>query len=274
MGKLKLQTSKKRVNQKKRELEAPDEVTTHLQRLSEHLNKHFKLYLTGLAGVIVVALAITWMVDRQEAQAVAQSKAITDASGSIVATVGEYGDEKLPIVVPGAEATETEPAFKTEAERWTAAAAKTKAAVEATEDELKAVAHALDARVKMAQGQAAEALKSYGYFAEAGADSSLMPLILENQGHAAVAAGDVGGAATHFEKLGQNENLYYKVRAQVLLGDLYNPSFGTKAADSAKAKQHYDAALEALTPTGDQVFNTSLRALRSEIKRRQALLQG
>lgn len=273
MAKLKLQTSKKKVNKKKQELEAPDEVTTHLQRLSEHLNQHFKVYLGGLAAIIVVTLAISWFVESRRAGALERSKLVTDAADVLVATVGEY-DESFPIALPGQSPDQAKPAYETEAARWAAAAEKVKAAVDGTDDELKAVASALDARVKMAQGQHKEAGAAYGAFLEEVEDSALTPLILENQGHAAAAAGDVGSAAGHFEKMGKSENLYYQVRSQILLGDLYNPSYTAKGGDAAKAKGHYEAALKALTPGAETVLNETLRQLRSEIKRRHALLQG
>lgn len=267
MAKLKLQSSKKKINKKKQELEAPDEVLTHLQRLSEHLNKHFKLYLGGLAAVIVVTLAVTWFMDSRTKKEIAASNSVTDAAAVMNA----------PVQTDAAEGIAEAPApHKTEADRWTAASEKVKAALEGTDDELKAVAHGLDARVKMGLGQYGDAAKAYGEALSADPEGSLKPLYIENQGHAAAAAGDLSAAAGHFEKLAGSSNLYYRVRGQVLLGDLYNPNFGgDKGADVSKAKSHYEEALKALTPSSEQqILSETLRNLRGEIRRRQALLQG
>ena len=274
MAKLKLQTSKKKINKRKEELKAPDEVTTHLQKLSEHLNTHFKLYLAGLGGLIVLTLAVTWVFDYVGGKAIARSNALTDASSVVLSPVAEHGDEKVSLGGPGAETEEkVEPAFKTEAERWAAAAEKTKAAVESTDGELKALATALDGRVKLALGQPGDAGKAFAAFAEELPDNSLIPLVTENQGHAAAAEGNLSAASGFFEKLVGSDNLYYRVRGNVLLGDLYSPRVGkADGKDAGKAKEYYEAALDALKPGEGQVATESIRALRAEIKRRQALL--
>ena len=63
-----------------------------------------------------------------------------------------------------------------------------------------------------------------------------------------------------------------KVRGSMLLGDLYNPALRGGKGDAAKAKSHYDAALDVLVPTRGHVPNASMRGLRSEIMRRKSAL--
>jgi len=275
VAKAKVQTSRKRVNRKKEELKAPDEVTTALQKLSEHLNKHFKVYLIGLAVILVLSLGINMLMQSRESAAVERSGNVLSAVHMVNGSVATHADsEKLLTLQPQPDAKPVESDYPTDKERWEAALTKL-GEVKAEAGDLAPVVSAMQGRVELALGKASEAGTNFAAFAEEGEDSALLPLIIENQGRAAEAAGDLSTAAGFYEKLAGSADAYYKVRGSMLLGDLYNPNMGTgEGRDGAKARSHYDAALEALKPADGKVLNAALRGLRGEISRRRAQLPG
>lgn len=272
MARLKVQTSKQKVNTKKQELKAPDEVMTQLQRLSDHLSKHMKLYVGGLVAVCLLALAINLIVDYYSSKSIEESAAVFAATSAVQATVGEYADdEKLVSLQPIPEDQKTEPDFATAEERWAAALTAIEEARGKAGD-LAPLVSALEGRVQLAVGKPGEAATAFSvYIDEAEEGDSLLPLVLENRGRAAEAQGNLSEAADYYEKLAGMSDLYYKVRGELLLGDLYNPGHGQGEGRSAeKAQEHYKAALEALTPGEGKVLTSALRGLRGEIARRSA----
>lgn len=280
MAKPKIQTSRKRVNRQKEELKAPDEVMTQLQRLSEHLSKHLKLYLGGLAAVMLLAVVIDYWLDSRNEAAVENSRAVKSATDAVHATVGEFaadekpGSDLLSLVNPDqgpAEAVKT--AYATDVERWNAALTQIAESKEVVGDDLSAVLSALEGRVQLELGKPGEASKALAAFTEAQDESSLLPLILENQGRAAEAAGDLSGASGHYAKLAAVSDAYYQMRGSMLLGDLYNPAMGKpEGKDAGKAGEYYDQALKALVPGEGQILPPAVRSLRAEIHRRKATL--
>lgn len=267
MAKPTVQTSRKRVNKKKEELKAPDEVTTQLQRLSDHLSKHIRLYVIGLAALLVVALVITWLVEWRSRRKVEKAQALTDAVAVITGSVGAYAESEQGPQTGDAPAP-AKPDFATEADRWKAAEEKVNAAKSEVSSDAEPVLNALAGRVALAQKKYDDAGKAFDAFLEKSDKSTLTPIVLESRGMAAQAAGDVAAAAGFYEKLAASSDLYFKVRGQMLLGDLYSGPGG----DKAKAQEHYAGALSSLVPGEGQVLPASLRALRGEINRRQAQL--
>ncbi|MFT5434746.1 MAG: hypothetical protein ACI9OJ_005460, partial [Myxococcota bacterium] len=245
MAKPKLQTSKKRVNKKDEELKAPDEVTTALHKLSDHLSKHLKLYVIGLAAVLVVALAITWMVNSREAAATAEAESLMSAVGALNGSVATYADSEQFLfgATPGAAPVKAD--YADEAERWAAVKKSVEAAKEDVTGDGEALMSLVIGRAAMGQGDMKGAQGAFAEYAEDEEDSSLMPLVLENQGRAAEEQKAVADAAGYYAKVAALPNLYYKVRGSMLLGDLYHPKSGA-GKDKAKAAQYYDEALKAL----------------------------
>lgn len=275
MANTKIQTSRKRVKRRDEDLRQPDEVTTALQKLGEHLSKHLKLYMAGLAAVLVVALGGQLIWDKLRSDEVEQAAvaiAAFDAANGTVATFKD--DERLisldPTAAPDATAT-----YATDAARWDDALAKIEAARGETDSDLVPVLDALKGRVQLAKGDAGAASTALAAFvAESDEDSALLPIVIENQGRAAETAGDAGTAAGFYEKLAGMSDQYYKVRGSMLLGDLYNPAMHAGKGDAGKAAGHYDTALKGLVPGEGKVASAALRSLRAEISRRKAQLEG
>lgn len=271
MAKPKLQTSKKRVNKKEEELKAPDEVTTALHKLSEHLSKYLKYYALGLAGILVVALAISWMLNSRQKAAAEESAAVMTAVGTINGSVATYAEtEKFFSLSPeGQEAPKTD--FEDEKARWTAVGKALDSAKDSVDGDTEVLLNVVAGRAALGAGDMKAAADAFNAYASEAEDSSLMPIVLENQGRAAEEQQQVAEAAGFYEKLAGLPDLYYQVRGAMLLGDLYNPKGGA-GKDKAKAEQYYTKALDALTPAEGQVLTASLRALRGEISRRKAQL--
>jgi hypothetical protein len=275
---MKVQTAKQRVNVKKRELEAPDEVTTHLQQLSEHLSKHFQKYLLGLGALVLVTLGVQYMVNSSAQKSVDESNAFRDAVAVYRGTVATFQSTEI-ITNPFAPATEEpevgSPDFGTLEERRAAALKSIESAKAEVSDELAVLLIALKGTTELALSEPAAAGETLAAFASEASESSLLPIIFENQARAAHAGGDVSAAAGYYEKIAELPNQYYKVVGNLFLGDLYNPRINAgEASDATRSSAYYGAALEALTPGEGQVLQPALRGFRAEIKRRQALIEG
>lgn len=274
MAKVKVQTAKQIKKRKDADLKEPDEVMTQLQKLSDHLSEHFKKYTLGLAAVLTLSIGINLLMESRHSAAVERSVATQKAAAAVSAPIATVTDEQLfSLGAPPTEAPKG-PELEDANARWEASLAAIAAARDNADDDLKLVLSGLEARVKLAQdkpGDAATALSDYAKEAEE--NDPLLPIILENQGRAAEAGGDVPAAAGFYDKLSSQKNLYWSVRGYIALGDLYNPRGGS-GKDAAKARASYDKALEALKPSDSQVIKGSLRQLRSEVKRRASLIQG
>ncbi|MBT9558840.1 MAG: hypothetical protein IV100_22605 [Myxococcales bacterium] len=276
MGKFNLQTSKKRVTPGEPEapvpetVEVPDEVSTTLSRFSDHLTANASRYAAGLVVLLVAAGAFSWWWASRRTKAAENSTVFVSAIDVALGTVKAHAATEATLAPPAEGKKAKEPAFETDDAKWKAAAealGKVQGDLTGARAE---TAVLLKARIDGATGKAGDAAKAYADYLGKNPDSSLGPLALENQGHAAAAAGDAAGAVAAFEKLATSEDLYFKLRGQMLLGDLNNPAMGGK--DAAKARTHYDQALTTLTPADGTVFNQSLRTLRGEIARRKAQL--
>ena len=255
-------------------LKQPDEVITTLHRFSDHLSRHFKTYVVGLAAFILVVLAIQLLISWRRGASVERAAAFQEAVGVMLAPVDAYAEEEDLSAAPDPE-KKLKGDFATDQERWTAALDKVKAAREGASGPLATIAALAEGRVNLALGDNDAAAAAFQKFLDDEKDSSLGPIVLENRGRAAEAAGKLSEAATYYEKIAGLKDLYYQVHGQMLLGDLYNPGMGKgDGKDAAKARGYYDAALQALTPAEGQVLGASLRSLRTELKRRSAQLQG
>ena len=284
MAKAKIATSRKRVVAKL-ESDLPDEVMTHLSRLGDHLSKYWKRYIISIALVMAASLAIQAFLESRHESQVAASTEVTDLFQALQGTIAtdiKPVDDAAADAPAGEEVKPVVPDFETREARAEDTIKKAESIGEGTDDDLSGLAQAALGRAEMDLKKWSDASKSFAASSEKIADSSLAMILLENQGRAAQASGDASQATDCFTKLTQSSDLYYQVRGHSLLGDLNNPNYAAKTAGGAKttategqsktARTHYDAALAALVPSEGHVLTVSLKALRSDISRRKALL--
>ncbi len=283
MAKAKIATSRKRTVAKL-ESDLPDEVMTHLSRLGDHLSTYWKRYIIGIALIMAGALAIQAFLESRYESKVVVSSEVSDLFQSLQGTIATdiKPADDAAAAPAGEEVKPVVPDFDTREARAEDAIKRVESIGEEAGDELSGLATAALGRAEMDLKKWSDASQSFAASSEKIADSSLSMLLLENQGRAAQAAGDVSQATDCFTKLTQSSDLYYQVRGHSLLGDLNNPNYAAKAAGgepesvvkekSKAARTHYDAVLAALVPAEGHVLTLSLKALRSEISRRKALL--
>jgi tetratricopeptide (TPR) repeat protein len=271
VAKVKVATSRKRLNTK-RESEQPDEVMTQLQRLSDHLSNHFWRYIVSIVVVMAGSLVIQWYVDSMEEK----QAGATEAVGEVFQVLGSTLKTDVDESAPSADPENTAPVkadYETAQARAEAAVSKANALEEVGSGDLDALVRAGLGRAQMELKQWDDAASSFQAFSDAAKDSSVAALITENQGRVAQAAGKDDDAAQHYQRLSESADLYYKVRGHMLLGNLYNPNFAKSGSgNAAQSREHYAAALNALTPSEGQTLTVPLKALRGELTRRQALL--
>jgi tetratricopeptide (TPR) repeat protein len=271
VAKVKVATSRKRLNTKM-ESEQPDEVMTQLQRLSDHLSKHFWRYIVSIVLVMAGSLVIQSYVDSMENTQADAAAAVSEVFQVLGGTLTTDIEEGVPSATPENKAP-VNADYETIQARAEAAVSKANALGEVGSGDLDALGLAGLGRAQMELKQWDDAAASFQAFSEAAKESSVAALITENQGRAAQAAGKGDEAAQYYQRLSESANLYYKVRGHVLLGDLYNPNFvKSGSGNAAQSREHYAAALNALTPTEGQTLTVSLKALRGELTRRRALL--
>jgi hypothetical protein len=213
------------------------------------------------------------MVQWRESIALSKSKAVEQAVTTVHGTVQSYvGKESL--VPPSGEKQAAKAQFADDKARWGAALERANAVQNDSEGELKNLAIATGGRAQLGLKDFAGAETTLAAFQNTSKDSLLNPIITENRGRAAEAVGKLEAASKHYTELCNSSNLYYRVRGNMLLGDLYNPNMGeAKGKDGSKAKKFYTSALAVLVPAEGQVVSTSMRALRAEIHRRHALIE-
>ena len=276
MAKAKIATSRKRVVAKL-ESDLPDEVMTHLSRLGDHLSTYWKRYIIGIALIMAGSLALQAFLDSRYESKVAVSAEVSDLYQSLQGTIAtdiKPVDDAAAAAPAGEEVKPVVPDYDTREARAQEAIKKAESIGEGAGDELAGLAQAALGRAEMDLKKWSEASKAFAASSETIADSSLAMLLLENQGRAAQAAGDTSQATDCFTQLTQSSDLYYQVRGHALLGDLNNPNYLANATEqqSKTARTHYDAALAALVPAEGHVLTMSLKALRSDLSRRKALL--
>jgi tetratricopeptide (TPR) repeat protein len=99
-------------------------------------------------------------------------------------------------------------------------------------------------------------------------------VIHEELGLALTALGKTDEAASHFQKMTEASDWWFKATAHMRIGDLYSPLVGSKSASKEKALAAYKEALSALPEGGDaEKLPTAPRFLRDELEKRIALLQ-
>jgi len=254
---------------------AADEITTALDRLSEHLSKHLKKYLFGLAGVCIAAFGLNLFMEQRVAAAVEQSDAVTSVLSATTDSAAVWSDKETLAGIPGltpppAAGDEKAPTKADHADSAAQLAAVEKAAADAagtTSDTAAALVALVQSSTAFQKGDYDAAASAYDTAAAALTETaSLQPLLLLKKAQLAEAKGDAEAAAAAYTELAGNGDAYFKVRGFVSLGDL------KASSDAAAAKAAYESALELLTPADGKLMPQSFRSLRSEISRRHAQL--
>lgn len=275
MAKVKPATSRKVVKPKDQVVEtAADEITTALDRLSEHLSKHLQKYLIALVGICIAAFGVNMLLESRAEAAVERSDAASAVLSATTDSAAVWTEKEtlagIPGLTPPAAADEKEPVKADHADTAAQLAAIEKAAEEASatvKDEASAVIALVQSSTAFQKGDLDAAGTAYdAAVASLGDSPSLQPILLEKKGKLAEAKGDTETAVSAYTELTTNSDTYFKVRGFLLLGDL------KAATDKAAAKAAYASALEQLTPGEGQLLPQSLRSLRSEITRRHAQL--
>lgn len=274
MAKAKVVTTARKKKTRREELKEPDEVMSQLQKFSEHLNKHFKLYLAGLAAVILVVLGFNTFVDWRQSLALSNSQAVEGTVATVHGSVQSYVSQESLVPPTGDEKDEPKATYADDKSRWNAALESANSVQKEAEGKLKNLAIAAGGRAQMGLKDWAAAETALAAAQNESKDSLFTPLLTENRGRIAEAEGKIDTASNHYTELSNSSDTYYRVRGKMLLGDLYNPNMGTaKGKNNASAKKHYKSALAVLVPAEGQVLGTAMRALRTEIHRRYALIK-
>ena len=93
MAKVKPATSRKIIKPQNQVAEtAADEITTALDRLSDHLSKHLKTYLIGLVVICAAAAGINVFLEQQNDAAVERSDAASSVLAVTTDSIAQWGD--------------------------------------------------------------------------------------------------------------------------------------------------------------------------------------
>ncbi len=274
MAKAKVATTARKKKSRREELKEPDEVMSQLQKFSEHLNKHFRLYIAGLAALILVVLGFNSFVEWRQSVALSNSKAVEGTMATIHGSVQSYVDQESLVPPTGDEKDDVKATYADDKSRWSAALESANSVQKEAKGGLKSLAAAAGARAQMGLKDWTSAETAFAAAQGESKDSLFTPLLTKNRGRVAEAEGKIDAASSHYTELSNSSDTYYQVRGKMLLGDLYNPNMGTaKSKDNAKARKHYESALAVLVPAEGQVLSTPMRALRTEIHRRYTLIK-
>ena len=247
----------------KQELREPDAVEQALAGWWVHLERYWKILVAGSFGLLIAGGATTLYNEQVHNQGSEVSDAMEAALYPLNAPVGE----------PDPSAPDYAKAF----ERFQDSDAAKNAGVERIQNFLSAHPDAKSApAVRLLQA----ALVSEGAIGEleTGAQQAdaFQATTLMNLGRRQSAEGKTSEAAATYQKLADSSKGAIRALAFMALGDMQNPLVNA-SGDSAKAREHYTKAKEALGPKpavdADDVFASfSEPYLYSELDNKLALL--
>lgn len=255
----------------RKELRQPDEVQVALSRTVVVLRKHALKIVVGVIALVAIAIIARvvsgYLASRQQDTAAEFEKAFA----TVRAVVSESDTPDLE-ALPGQTPPET---FKTDKEKYAAVVERLgRFATEHEGSDLAAVAQLLVAQAKLELGDPAEAYKALSGYVDAEPDSPLAPFLLESLAQLAPRVGQAADAAKYLGRLGEAGGVFGRARAEAFLGDHYSPRVGdAKAAhkDKAKAREHYQRALQMLTADQRKVAAVE-QFLHNELQRKLAFL--
>lgn len=259
--------------EQQRELEAPEIVEQKLWSLSEWMEQHWRPVLAALVGISVLWGAVgIW-------QIVASSSEQHKADG----TAAIFAQAAMPVNPPAEKKEGEDPAAAAEAEKQKADeppsfpsdAARAEAVLKAATPEAKKdpLVGVLVGGAQAVQGDFAGQLAAVDA-ALASVTGQALELPLRVQRATALAAlGRTADAAAEWTKVqALDPTTFGKALAQARLGDLYNPHLAAKAADPAKAKTSYEAALKAARPGDKDPPAGALAFLVADVRQKLARL--
>ena len=222
---------------------APEIVEQRLWSLSDWMEKHWRPVLGGLA-IVSVAWGSLGIYQIYSAH---RERARADATAAV------FEQAAVPVVAPPTSA-DTPPAA-VEGPSFATDKARAKAVIDAAtgdDPDAAAMVDVLVGGARAANGDFAGLLKAADTaLAKAQGEALELPL-REMRATALAALGRVPESAAEWAKVAAaTPTSFGKALAQVRTGDLFNPRLGSKAADPAKAKAAYDAAIKAGRP-GDK----------------------
>jgi predicted negative regulator of RcsB-dependent stress response len=250
-------------------LNDPDQVMVGLQSTYGFLDKYKFLIVGGFVTVIVALLVISGVINYMESSRHERAGEFFSAFRYAEAPVGEE-----------LKSTADAPAFKTESEKYKKLAEEMQAFLAENEStEIGGTARLVLASSKMELGEYEGAYELLNAFLADAEGTALLPVVYENLGYACMHLGKTDEAVANFEKMkGSSSEPYIIARALVHMGDLFNPGATNSAAekDPAKAKEYYNAALEALPEEAEEEVNPQRYPVeeqtRRELKVRLSLL--
>lgn len=232
---------KKTYKQQQRELEeTPEFVEEQLWSMSEWMEENWRPVVAVIGAVTVIWGGI----GLYQIYAESSAEAASAESAPVFAALNQ------PVYEPPKDLKGEDPnkplgdSYASEAERAAAVMAAAKGA-KGTPVELLAGA------IKGRTGDWAAQLKAVDAALAKVGDAPLALALQEQRALALAGLGKHADAAAAWAKVAAGtQTAVGKALAQLHMGDLYNPNTGSKAADAAKAKAAYGAAMKALAASG------------------------
>ncbi len=244
--------SKKKMTLK--EVKAPDEFLTSMQRVMEFLQLYGGWVLAGAAVVLITVVVGILLARRHEAALVEEALAFHRAFGPVV-VVGEAGEDSE----------------KSEAEGKLSSAASEleKFALEHEGSALGGLAWMARGAALLKAGQAAKALESFEKALAVHGEAAWRPVTLEAAGSAADAAGQRDQAEKYFSEMTRVGSRLFRAMGHMHLGDLAHPMGGAGASsgDAARAREAYEKGLAEI-PADDALLAPGERLVRGLIEQR------
>lgn len=239
-----MRSSKKKMTLK--EVKAPDEFLTSMQRVIMFLQLYGGWIVAGAAVLLIAIVAGIFLSRRHEGALVEKALAFRAAFAPLVAVEDAAGEET------------TEEARKKAVE---AASQLEKYATEHEGSTLAGLAWSVRGAALLLAGEAAAAMESLERGLEIQKDTPWKPVLLEVAATAADAAGAREEAERYYTEMTRAGSRLFRAMGYLHLGDLYNPmaSVGGEPGDVAKAREMYQKGLAEVS--GDEVLLTPAERL-------------
>ncbi|NUN15113.1 MAG: hypothetical protein HUU55_15905 [Myxococcales bacterium] len=244
----------------------PDEVHERLEGVWELLRKYRYIVLGVVVGLALVALIGQIVTSMSRGKKLEQAKGFNEALAVFNGLVLE--DTALQIQLP-----DTIKTYKSEEEKWKEALVKLESFTSQTSDStLKGLADAAIGVSKYELGEIQASVDLVSAYLTANSNSPLAPALHQHLGVALRALGKRDEAASHFTKLTESSDWWFKTLGALYLGGLYDPNLTSEGASKEQAIAAYKAGQGAI---GDDVKNLPAAGfLKSELEKRLAVLEA
>lgn len=243
----------------------PDEVHERLEGVWEFLRKYRYIVLGVVVALALIALIGQIVASMGRSKKLEQAKGFNEALGVFNGLVLE--DTAIQIQLP-----DTIKTYKSEDEKWKEALAKLESFTAETSDStLKALADAAIGVSKYELGEIQASVDLVSAYLSANPDSPIALAIHQHLGVALRALGKRDEAASHFTKLSESDDWWFKVLGSLYMGGLYDPNLTQEGASKDQAVAAYKAGYGAI---GDEVKNLPTASFfKSELEKRLAALE-